>query len=596
MAKQWRLPSHDTSRIVQLEKSAGVPPVVAQLLWNRGIFRSEEVHTFLDAKLLDLRDPELLPGASEAAERLQAAIAAKRRITIYGDYDADGMTGTAILINCLRLLGADANYHVPNRLEEGYGLSCDSLRTLAARGSQVVVSVDCGICSITEAETALELGLELIITDHHEMREELPRASVLVHPRLPGSSYPFGGLCGAGVALKVAWALCKRMEGGGARLSERLRNFLLSAVGLAALGTVADIVPLLDENRVLVKYGLWSLQEHPPLGVEQLIKITQLEKRPQLSSEDIAFTLAPRLNAAGRLGQAALGVELLTTENPERAQALAEYIHELNKSRDSLERSIYLAAAKQAKEEFDPENDPALVLSGRGWHVGVIGIVAGRLAEKFNRPVVLIAVDPLGVKPAVGSGRTAGRFNLHAGLTACSARLLGHGGHAAAVGLKMEEGAIEAFRHEFVEYAAGEFLPSDREASVKIDAEVPLSQLTLETVQQIERLSPFGQGNPRPTLCTTNVTLSEPPKYLGAGERHIAVRLNHCGTRMRGVAFGAGEWLPELTQHTGPIDIAYRPVINHYKGRNSVEVHLVDWRATESSGTPTRAVGMAPTA
>lgn len=583
MAKRWRLPSHDAARISQLELAAGVPPVVAQLLWNRGVYRPEEVRVFLEAKLTHLRDPELLPGASEAAERLHAAVLAKRKITVYGDYDCDGMTGTAILVRCLKLLGADVNYYVPNRLEEGYGLSCEALRKLAAHGSQLVISVDCGICSVAEAETAREVGLELIITDHHEIGAELPRAAVLVHPRLPGTVYPFGGLCGAGVALKVAWALCKRAEGATGRVSQRLRDFLMSAVGIAAIGTVADVVPLTDENRVIVKYGLLSLQDCPPLGLAKLLQITQLDERRKLGSEDISFTLAPRLNAAGRLGQALLGVELLITEDPERAQFLAEYIHNLNTSRDSLERKVLIEVNKQIKEQFDPEHDPALVLAGRGWHLGVIGIVAGRLAEKYNRPVVLIALDQLGVKPAVGSGRSAGGFNLHTALTACSTHLAGHGGHAAAAGLKLDESKIDAFREEFVEYAQAEFAPELREPSIKIDAETPLSQLTLQTVQQIEMLSPFGQGNPRPVLCTTGVTLTEPPKFLGSGERHIALRVLHCGTRLRGVAFGGGEWLPELIKHGGPIDIAYRPVINEYKGRRTVEVQLVDWRPVEQA-------------
>jgi single-stranded-DNA-specific exonuclease len=223
------------------------------------------------------------------------------------------------------------------------------------------------------------------------------------------------------------------------------------------------------------------------------------------------------------------------------------------------------------------------VLAGRGWHVGVIGIVAGRLAEKYNRPVVLIALDQLGVKPGVGSGRSASGFNLHAALTACSTHLAGHGGHAAAAGLKIEEASVDAFRDEFLEYAQAEFAPELREPSIKIDAEAILSQLNLQTVQQIEMLAPFGQGNPRPVLCTTGVTLTEPPKYLGSGERHIAMRVLHCGTRLRAVAFGAGEWLPELIKHGGPIDIAYRPVINEYQGRRNVEVQLVDWRPVEQS-------------
>lgn len=585
MSKRWRLPSHDAGRIADLQQAAGISPIVAQLLWQRGIYRADDVHAFLSAKLSTLHDPDDLPGARQAAERILAAVHAKRRIIIYGDYDADGMTATAILMHCLKLLHADVGYYVPNRLEEGYGLSCDALRTLAQRGASLVVSVDCGIASIEQAETARELGLELIITDHHEMRDQLPRAAAIVHPRLPGTNYPFGHLCGAGVALKVAWSLCRLAESSNGRVSDRLRDFLMTAVGIAALGTVADVVPLIGENRVIVRYGLLSLKDRPPLGLAALMKVTEHDKRPALTTEDIGFSLAPRLNAAGRLGQAQLGVELLTTDSPERAKALAEYIHELNNSRDSLERSIYLAATKQVKEEFDPENDPALVLAGRGWHAGVIGIVAGRLAEKYNRPVVLISLDQLGVKPGVGSCRSVGQFNMHEALAACGTHLESHGGHAAAAGLRIAEDRVAAFRNEFLEFATNEYAPKDRESELVIDAEAPLSQLTVNTIEQLEQLAPFGNSNPRPVLCASGVKLAEPPKRMGSGERHLSLKLSHCGTTMRAVAFGCGDWCEELIQHGGPIDIAYRPVINDFRGRRTVEAQLVDWRPVSSTNS-----------
>jgi single-stranded-DNA-specific exonuclease len=578
MVKRWRIHPHDADRVAQMERAARVPPIVAQLLICRGVYDPTAARDFLDAKLTGLRDPAELPGAADAAERLHAAIQAGRRIVIYGDYDADGMTATGLLYSCLRLLGANVGYHVPNRLDDGYGLNHEALRTLASQNASLVITVDCGIASIDQAETARELGIELIVTDHHEFAERLPRAAAIVHPRLPGHSYPFGGLCGAGVAFKLAWALCQRASQA-KKVSEAMRNYLLTAVGLAALGTVADVVPLLDENRILVRHGLSSLKDRPVLGLAALMKVTQLDQKPQLSSEDIAFTLAPRLNAAGRLGQAQLGVELLTTESPQRAAALAEYIHELNSSRDSLERSIYLAAAKQLKEDFDPESDPALVLAGRGWHAGVIGIVAGRLAEKYHRPVVLIALDQLGVKVGCGSARSACGLNLHEALAACTHHLVSHGGHAAAAGLKIEESNVEAFRADFCEYAASETTAADRVAELKIDVEAPLSQLTLKTVQQIEQLSPFGQSNPRPLLCSTGVELTEPPRRMGSSQRHLSLKLRQHGVTLRAVAFGQGDWADELAQLDGPIDIAYRPVINDYRGRQSVELHLVDWRA-----------------
>lgn len=583
--KRWRFLPHDADRVARLELAAGVPPIVAQLLIGRGVYDGQAARHFLEAKLIGLRDPDLLPGAADAADRVYAAIKAHRKIVIYGDYDADGITGTALLLSCLKLLGAEATYYVPNRLEEGYGLNSAALKSLAERGASLVVSVDCGIASLAEAALARELGLELIVTDHHEFAERLPDAAAIVHPRLPGHSYPFGGLCGAGVALKLAWAICQRASQA-KRVSEPLRNFLLSAVGLAAIGTVADVVPLLDENRILVRHGLTSLKAMPPLGLALLMQVAKLAEKPGLDSEDIGFCLGPRLNAAGRFGQAQLAIELLTTDSRERAQQLAEYVHELNSSRESLERSIQLAAAKQLKEQFDPDGDAALVLAGRGWHAGVIGLVAGRLAEKYHRPVVLISLDQLGVKPGVGSGRSPNGMNLHAALSSCREHLLGYGGHAAAAGLRIDEAHVDAFRTAFCEFAAGESSGGEKVGEIRIDAEGPFCQLTTETVRQIESLAPFGCGNPRPVLCATGVRLAEPPKKIGSTERHLSLRLVQNQTRIRGVGFGHAEWAEELAAHNAPLDIAYRPIINDFRGRQSVEIQLVDWRPSVICESP----------
>lgn len=579
MGKRWRIQPHDADRIFSLETSARISPIVAQLLVCRGVTSPADVRRFLDAKLADLRDPEHLPGVDAAADRIHRAIQAGRSVVVYGDYDADGMTGTAILYLCLRLLGARVDYYVPNRLEEGYGLHAEALQQLTRSGVNMVVSVDCGIGSLEAAEEAQRLGIELIVTDHHEFSHRLPEAAAIVHPRLPGPEPGFGGLCGAGVAFKLAWAVCCRASQS-KKVSDGMRSFLLSAIGLAAWGTVADVVPLVDDNRILVRHGLVSLRERPGLGAKALMQVMGLHEKPALSSEDIAFGLAPRLNAAGRLGQAQLGVELLITDSAERAQALAEYIHQLNNSRDSLERSAYLAANKQIKELYDADNDPAFVLSGQGWHPGVIGIVAGRLAEKFHRPVVMIALDQVGVKPGSGSGRSACGVNLHDALASCSEHLISHGGHAAAVGLRIDEAHIGAFRGAFCDYVAGQIRPEDRVAEIRVDAEAIFSQLTLPTVQQIEQLAPFGAGNPRPVLCSTHVTLAEPPQKLGSNDRHLAVKLTQHGVTLRAVAFGQGEWLEDLQRLDRPIDVAYRPVINEYRGRRSVEIHLVDWRLT----------------
>ncbi|HEX3655860.1 MAG TPA: single-stranded-DNA-specific exonuclease RecJ [Pirellulales bacterium] len=577
MAKHWRIHAHDPQRIAALCGAAGVPAVVAQLLICRGLGDAQQARAFLDAKLSDLRPPEQLPGTSLAADRLLAAIAAGRRIVVYGDYDVDGMTGTSLLWQCLKLLNANAHYYVPHRIEEGYGLNHEALHTLAREGTQLIVTVDCGIASLDQADTAAKLGIELIVTDHHEFAERLPVASAIVHPRLPGTNYPFAGLSGSGVALKLAWALCQRASGA-TRVTERMRNFLLDAVGMAALGTVADMVPLVDENRVLVQYGLASLKERAGPGLLTLMRLAEVAGKPALNCEDLGFALAPRLNAAGRLGQAQLGVELLTTSSTERATSLAEYINELNSSRQSLERSIYLAALKQAQETYDLERDSALVLAEHGWHPGVIGIVAGRLAEKFCRPVVMIGLDSAGVKPGIGSARSVPGFNLHNALQACSQHLLSHGGHAAAAGLKIEEHAVAGFREAFCEVVSGEIIPGERQAELWIDAELPLGTLTLETVSQIDRLAPFGHSNHRPLFSATGITLAEPPRRIGGGGRHLALKVTQCGVCLRAVAFGGGDWIDELTQAEGELEIAFRPMINDFRGRRSVELQITDWR------------------
>ncbi len=581
MGKRWRIHPHDADKIAFLERSAGVSPVVAQLLICRGVSAPSDVRSFLDAKLSSLREPDLLPGLSEAADRVHAAVQQHRKIVIYGDYDADGMTATGVLHSCLRLLNAEVGYYVPHRMEEGYGLNHDALRKLAERGTSMVISVDCGITSCAEADTARELGLELIVTDHHQLADRLPAAAAIVHPGLPGGGYPFAGLCGAGVAFKLAWAICQRASQA-KRVSPAMRDFLLSALGLAALGTVADVVPLVDENRILVRHGLLSLRERPLPGLAALMKITGLDKKAALTSEDIAFTLAPRLNATGRLGQAQLGVELLTTQSAERALALATYIQELNGTREHLERTVYLAAHKQAKEQFDPFHDPAIVLAAVGWHPGVIGIVAGRLAEKYHRPTVIISWDQVGARPGVGSARSAGGLNLYQALAVCSHHLLSHGGHAQAAGLKIAENKLAAFRSEFFEHVASEVSDSNRVAEVCIDAEAPLSQLTMQTLQQIEQLAPFGQGNPRPILCASGVRLAEPPRRIGEGERHLSLKLQQHGITLRGVGFGHGDAADELARLEVPLDVAFRPVINEFRGRRTVEVQLVDWRPAET--------------
>jgi single-stranded-DNA-specific exonuclease len=580
--KRWLVYPHDAARIQDLERLLNVSPIVAQLLLRRGLCDPAAAQSFLDPLLKELREPDTLPGITAAADRLHRAIADRKKITVYGDYDADGMTATAILLRCIQLLGGDVQYFVPNRLDDGYGLNRQAIEDLCQRGTQVLITVDCGIASVDCARFARELGLELIITDHHQIGDELPEADAVVHPGLPGSDYPFDGLCGAAVAFKLAWAVCQRASSG-PRVRAPLRDFLLMALGLAAVGTVCDVVPLLDENRIIVRHGLLALRSHPCTGLRKLIEVAGLELGRPLSAEDLAFKIGPRLNAAGRLGQAQLGVELLTSENQSRVAALAEYLQQLNSSRDSLDRSIYLAANKQIQEQYDVEQEVALVLAGRDWHPGIIGIVAGRICEKHHRPTLLIAQDPMRGKPGTGSGRSANGLNLYEALDHCRDFLLTYGGHAAAAGFQIEDDQIEPFRHTFCEYVQQHVSPTERQAELLVDAEATLGQLTLQTLQEIERMAPFGQGNPRPLLCASHVQLSEPPKRMGKGERHLALRISQHGVRMRAVAFGRGDWAEAIPDRGQPIDLVFQPVINEFNGFRRVELHLVDWRLSPNN-------------
>jgi single-stranded-DNA-specific exonuclease len=582
LPKNWIFRGHDPGGFLRLAEQAGIDPVISQLLCGRGITDPVQARSFLDARFVDLRDPVLLPGIERACERILKAVQDREPIAIYGDYDADGMTATAIMISCLELLGADVTYFVPNRLEDSYGLSAESIERLAQRGRRLIISVDCGISAIAEAERCKALGVDLIITDHHLCGEQLPNAISIVHPNLPNSNYPFHGLCGAGVAFKVAWRLCQ-LASGSQRVQDTHREFLLSAMGLAAIGTVADVVPLLDENRILVRNALPLIQKLAPIGLKAVLKRTGLDKKSSLSAEDLAFTVIPRLNAAGRLGQAQLGVEMLTTRDPQRAEMLAEYLERLNSDRESLERSITLAASKQAREHCDLACEPALVLHSPGWHVGVIGIVASRLADKFQRPVVIISSDPTGQKHATGSGRSAGVVDLHQAFHSCRDFLIGCGGHAAAAGLRIEEKRIPEFRAAFCNFVRTKLGESDPVSRLHVDAEATFGQLSLHTLELIESLAPFGAANPRPILVASDVELHEPAKRFGNGEKHLNARFRQHGTILRAVAFSQADWMEPINSHRGNFDLAFRPVINEFQGFKKVELHLVDWRAAKQS-------------
>jgi single-stranded-DNA-specific exonuclease len=582
-AKTWHLLPHDPDAIGRLAAVLRVTPIVAQLLHNRGIAEPDLARRFLDTPLTGLHPPERLPGVAEAADRLLAAARQGRRICVYGDYDVDGLTGTALLLQGLRLVGAaDVDYYVPHRLDEGYGLNAAALRQIAEGGSSLVITVDCGVASVAEAEEAKRLGLELIVTDHHEPRERLPGADVLVHPRLPDGSYPFDKLSGSAVAFKVAWALAQRACGS-ERVTPRFRDYLLDGVALAALGIVADVVPLHDENRILVRHGLHRLRTAPPLGLRALAESAGLAAGAELRASDVGFKLAPRLNAAGRLGCARLVVELLTTTSPEKAQDLARYLEDQNQKRQQMERRILAEARDQAAAHGDGP-PPALVLAHPDWHAGIIGIVAGRLAESYARPVLMIALRKErgdgddGALVGQGSGRSVPGFPLHEALRACGDYLLSHGGHAAAAGFRIRPEHIDPFRERFCACAARHFPDGPPPPRLAIDAEVPLSVLTYGLLGEIDRLEPYGAANARPVFLAGGLEVLGTPRRIGNGERHMSFRVRQHDTAMRAIAFGMGDRLEELMSDGGRCCLVFTPRVNEWQGYRSIELEVVDFQ------------------
>jgi single-stranded-DNA-specific exonuclease len=584
ICKSWRLLPHDRAAVERLSAALGMGPIVAQLLLNRGLSDPADARRFLDAALVDLHPPDLLPGVTEAADRLLAAVRAGRRLCVYGDYDVDGVTGSAILLTGLKLLGAAVDLYVPHRLEEGYGLNPEALRQIVDAGVSLVVTVDCGIASLEEAREARRLGLELIVTDHHEFKEVLPEADVLVHPRLPGAKYPFGKLSGSAVAFKLAWALAQRACGS-PKVTPRFREYLLDSVALAALGVVADVVPLHDENRILVRHGLHRLRQTTLPGMQALCACAGLTPGAELRASDIGYKIAPRLNAAGRLGCARLVVDLLTTQREEQAVQLARYLEEQNSQRQTLERRM-LSEARKLIEEQARGDDPTLVLAQAGWHAGILGIVAGRLVDLYGRPALMIALpaadsDGNGrhVRVGVGSGRSISGFALHEALRACDDLLLGHGGHAAAAGLRILPENIDAFRARLCEHTAACFPDGPPAPALLLDAEVPLSMLTTGLLADLDRLEPYGAENRRPLFLAGGLQVQAEPRKVGAGERHLSFRVAQQGTVLRAIAWSMAERAEELMSAGGACCLAFTPRLNEWQGWRSVDLEVADFQA-----------------
>lgn len=558
------------------EPGRGGVSLLERVLDARGIgalARSE----FLEPRLTGLHDPGLLPGLEAAADRLRLAIERGEPVAIYGDYDVDGITATAVLYRTIKHLHPDADLrtYVPHRVDEGYGLNEQALTELARAGARLIVTVDCGITAAKEALAAKSLGVDLIITDHHEPPAEsagYPEALAIIHPRLPGSCYPYPDLCGVGIAFKLAWRLATLMGGGG-RVSEQTRHLLIDLLGVVALGTIADVAPLTGENRLLVRFGLRRVRQSSLVGLRALVEASRLNSE-QVREDEVAFRLAPRLNAMGRMAHAAAAVELLITEDADRARRIAEELESANRERQATERRIFREAAEMAVAAgMDRDDRRAIVLTHPDWHKGVVGIVCSRLVERFGRPAVL--AQTIGDE-CHGSGRSIDGFSLHAALQQCSEHLLSFGGHEMAAGMKLRHDRFAAFAEALTGIANAQIPTEHLVPSLRVDAEALLRELSVAAVTSLEGLAPFGRGNPPVTLLLRSAMISSITP-MGAGGDHLAVVLKQGESWARCTAWGWGSRRESL--RIGDIvDAVVRPQLNTYGGRTSVEPEIKDLR------------------
>ncbi len=569
MQKKWIVKDVTVFKAGELFRSLGVSPLIARILAGRGIDSVADGLQFLTPALSAMPDPFLLKGMPAAVERVLLARAGGEPVCIYGDYDVDGISGTALLVSFLRRVGVTCSYFIPNRFDDGYGLNDDALQRIIASGAMLIISVDCGITSLREAEFCRRAGVDLIILDHHMPGATIPDAVAVVNPLQAGCSYPFKQLAGVGVAFNMLVALRSRMRLAGVfgpGEEPDLREWL----DLVALGTIADVVPLVGQNRIYAFYGLQKLEKTVKPGIVALKKVAGIADT--VTCSQVGFRLAPRLNAAGRMESAVPGVELLLGSNAGECAVIAEELDAANAERQVVERSILEQAAALVDNNGVYPACKSIVLASRDWHQGVIGIVASRLVERYHRPTILIAIDEQGY--AKGSGRSIPGFHLLEALTACSGYLDRFGGHRYAAGVGLDAGKIDSFAAAF-EAAAGRIL-GDAELAplLDIDAEVVAADVDLALVDELRRLEPFGAGNPEPTLMLRGVAVVE---RRTVGDGHLKLRLSAGGAVFNAIAFRQAE-----CETDGVLDIAFFPECNRWNNTTTLQLRIKAIRKAEA--------------
>ncbi|HKW24921.1 MAG TPA: single-stranded-DNA-specific exonuclease RecJ [Terriglobales bacterium] len=572
---RWNLRSVSGMEAQRLADEAGISPTLARLLLLRGVAGAAEAQRFLSPLLSHLHSPYAMSGMAAAVERLRAALERKEKILIYGDYDVDGTTAIVILVTAIRLCGGEADFHVPHRIREGYGMKDDVIERAASEGVRLIVSVDTGIRAFDAAQTARRVGVDLIVTDHHLPHEGgVPEALVVLNPNQPGCQYPCKDLCGAGVAFKLAHALMEKALPDGRKLQPLLESFLKPL----AIATIADAVPLVDENRVFASLGLAGLRSPVNVGLKALLEVAQLDGSRPLNGTDVAFRLAPRLNAAGRMDVARDVIELFTTKDMVRAREIAERLNQLNSERQAEEARIVEEICRTLDDSPERREAYCIVVDGEAWHRGVIGIAATRVVERYCRPALVIS--RLGDE-AHGSGRSIPAFHLLNALESCQELFSRYGGHAHAVGFALPAERVPQLRSAMDAYARTQLTPADFEPILNLDAELGLAKVTPELYDALCQLEPFGLGNPEPRFLARNVRVLLPARIIK--DKHIKMKLaveqngRKFATGIPAIGWGMAERLRQEQVLAGDVlDVAFTLEHNHHPEFGGLELRLCD--------------------
>ena len=569
MEKRWEFRRPDPAAVERLA-GGGLSPILAQVLAGRGFDSVEATRAYLNPLLAHLADPALLADMDRSAERIVRAIRDRERIAVFGDYDVDGVTSTALLLSFLGGVGADVTYYIPNRISEGYGLNLPAIDLLAGQGVRLMVTVDCGISDFAALDHARERGIDVVVTDHHQIGPRLPEAYAVVDPHRADCAFPFKHLAGVGLAFYVAIAVRALLDREKVVAREAVPD-LKALLDLVALGTVADVADLAAENRILTRHGLVLLSQEARLGIRALKETARIGKKP-VTAGTIAFQLAPRINAAGRMGSPDLGVRLLTTDSVAEALKIAHQLEEANQERQHRERQILDDARAMLLGDKHFAERRAIVLASERWHPGVIGIVASKLAEEFHRPAILIAMrDGKGR----GSARSIPGFNVHDAIAACAGHLISFGGHQEAAGLRIDAATVGDFRQALEAVAAERLADADSRPVVVIDHELDLPGVDGELIGAFADMAPFGAGNPEPVFAARGVEVRQ---KRSVGTRHAKLLLASGGREIEALWFGQASALRTMPAR---IDVAYQPRLDTYLGTSRMVLHVRDIRPAE---------------